>query len=151
MARRHSFALIAALSIPLAGCGSVGSPSLVASTSHTELSPAAASAIAGDMVARLAEHVGRGTATIVIKSDGSPFGQALEAALRGWGYAVATDQRTEGNAIQLAYVIDSFEGAVLTRLSTPQLELGRAYSVTAGGATPTSPLSIMRRGEGRGS
>ncbi|MGV3633164.1 MAG: conjugal transfer protein TrbH, partial [Pseudorhodoplanes sp.] len=97
----------------LGACSTLGRPGLVASSSRVELSPAAASAIAGDMVSRLAEHVGPATGTIILKSDGSPFGQALEAALRGWGYAVATDQRTDQKAIALAYVVDNLDGTIL--------------------------------------
>lgn len=130
----------------LAGCQTLGSDSLVASFAPPEISGPAASAIAGDMVTRLAEQVGPGTGTIVLKPDGSPFGQALEASLRSWGYAVATDQKTdEKTPIPLAYVIDSYEGQVLARLSTNTIELGRAYRVTAAGAAPASPLSVMRR------
>jgi hypothetical protein len=83
----------------------------------------------------------------MLKPDGSPFGQALEASLKSWGYAVATDQKTEGQTpIPLAYVIDSYDGHILARLSTTKVELGRAYDVTPAGATPASPLSVMRRG-----
>ncbi len=139
------FVVLTALALPASACSTFGSDGLVASASHVELSPAAASAVAGDMVNRLSEHVGPGTGTIVLKKDSSPFGQALEAALRTAGYAVATDQAEGGKAIPLAYVIDSIEGTVLARLSTQKVELGRAYSITATGATPTSPLSIMRR------
>lgn len=134
-----------ALSLSIAACSTFGSRGLIASASHVELSPAAASAVAGDMVNRLTEHVGPGTGTIVLKKDSSPFGQALEAALRSGGYAVATDQVESGKAIPLAYVIDSIDGTILARLSTEQVDLGRAYSITANGATPASPLSIMRR------
>jgi hypothetical protein len=132
--------------VSLAGCQTRGSDSLVASFAPPEISGRVASAIAGDMVTRLAEQVGPGTGTIVLKPDGSPFGQALEASLRSWGYAVATDQKTDGQTpIPLAYVIDSYEGQVLARLSTNTVELGRAYRVTAAGAAPASPLSVMRR------
>ena len=130
----------------LAGCQTIASDGLVTSSAPTEISGPAASAIAGDMVTRLAEQVGPGTGTIILKPDGSPFGQALETSLKSWGYAVATDQKTDGQTlIPLAYVIDSHEGQALARLSTNSVELGRAYRVTAAGAAPTSPLSIMRR------
>jgi len=140
------FVLVGLLAPLLGACGTMGRSGLVASASRVELSPAAASAIAGDMVSRLAEHVGPATGTIILKSDGTPFGQALEAALRGWGYAVATDQRTDQKTIALAYVVDNLNGAILARLSTQQLDLGRAYAVTATGAKPTSPVSVMQRG-----
>ncbi|RUU72157.1 conjugal transfer protein TrbH, partial [Mesorhizobium sp. M7A.F.Ca.MR.362.00.0.0] len=86
--------------------------------------------------------------TIALKQDGSPFGRALEAALKGWGYAVVTDQTTDSGTtiVPLAYVVELFEGQVLARLSTSSVELGRAYEVTTTGASPASPLSAMRRG-----
>ncbi|MBA3447688.1 MAG: conjugal transfer protein TrbH [Pseudaminobacter sp.] len=131
----------------LAGCQAIDADSLVASSAPPEISGQAASAIAGDMVSRLAEHVGPGTGTIVLKPDGSPFGDALEDALKTWGYAVVSDQKAGGEKlIPLAYLIDSHEGRVLARLSTASIDLGRAYATTATGAAPASPLSVMRRG-----
>lgn len=137
-----------AAAIFLSGCQSMETESLVTSSAPPEISGPAASAIAGDMVSRLAEQIGPGKATVALKSDTSPFGQALEAALKGWGYAVVTDQKTERGAkvIPVAYVISSADGQVLARLSTSSVELGRAYSVTAVGATPASALTLMRRG-----
>lgn len=132
---------------PLAGCQSLDTGGRVASAAPPEISGPAASAIAGDMVSRLAEQVGPGTATIRLKRDGSPFGEALEASLKTWGYAVVTEQKPDDKKpIQLAYVVDSYDGQVLARLSTTTVELGRAYDVTPAGATPASPLSVMRRG-----
>jgi len=144
----HNFAAACTLTILLSGCQSTGTEGLVSSTAPPEISGPAASAIAGDMVSRLAEQIGPGKATVALKTDTSPYGQALEAALKGWGYAVVTDQKTDSGAtvIPLAYVILADDGQVLARLSTNSIELGRAYSVTAGGATPTSALSLMRRG-----
>ncbi|QAA98401.1 MULTISPECIES: conjugal transfer protein TrbH [Agrobacterium tumefaciens complex] len=136
------------LTILLSGCQSIDTEGLVASNAPPEISGPAASAIAGDMVSRLAEQIGPGKATIALKADTSPFGQALEAALKGWGYAVVTDQKTDSGTavVPLAYVIMPFEGQVLARLSTNSVELGRAYTVTSTGATPASALSRMRRG-----
>ncbi|RUV66916.1 conjugal transfer protein TrbH [Mesorhizobium sp. M5C.F.Cr.IN.023.01.1.1] len=131
----------------LSGCQTLGADRLVASSAPPEISGRAASAIAGDMVSRLAEHAGPGTGTILLKPDGSPFGGALEAALKAWGYAVVSDQKTEGEKlIPLAYVLDSYDGQVLARLSTGSLDLGRTYTATSAGATPASPLSVMQRG-----
>ena len=137
-----------ALTILLSGCQSLGTNGLVASNAPPEISGPAASAIAGDMVSRLAEQIGPGKATVALKADTSPFGQALEAALKGWGYGVVTDQKTDDGTkiIPLAYVIVPFDGQVLARLSTDNVELGRAYTVTASGAAPASALSLMRRG-----
>lgn len=143
---RFSLGIILA-GAPLAGCQSMNADGLVASSAPPEISGPAASAIAGDMVSRLAEHVGPGTGTIVLKPDGSPFGGALEDSLKTWGYAVVSDQDSKGEKlIALAYVIDSHDGQVLARLSTGSVDLGRAYTTTTTGATPTSPLSVMRRG-----
>ncbi|WP_295810879.1 conjugal transfer protein TrbH [uncultured Nitratireductor sp.] len=132
----------------LAGCQTLGGSGLVTSSATAQLTPEAASSIAGEMVGRLAEQVGPGTTTIQLKPDGSIFGEALESSLRGWGYAVATDQVTEGtNTVALAYVVDAYEGSILVRLSTQALDLTRMYQLGEEGATPISPLSIMQREE----
>ena len=144
----RSLAAASAFATFLAGCQSMDTDSLASSAAPPEISGPAAGAIAGDMVSRLAEQIGQGKATVALKQDGSPFGQALEAALKGWGYAVVTDQKTDSGAavIPLAYVILHYEGQVLARLSTSSIELGRAYTVTTSGATRASALSLMRRG-----
>lgn len=134
------------LCLLLSGCQTLGTDGLVASNAPAEIAEPAASAIAGDMVSRLAEQIGPGTATVSLKQDSSPFGEALEAALKGWGYAVVTDQQVDGSVVPLAYVVVPFEDQVLARLSTDRVELGRAYTVTNAGAMPASPLSVMRRG-----
>jgi hypothetical protein len=108
----------------------------------------AASAIAGDMASRFAEQIGpAGTSTIKMEQDKSEFATALEAALKGWGYAVITDGKVgkDVKPVELAYRIDGVDGQVLARLSTPSIALGRAYTATPTGATPASPLSIMQR------
>lgn len=131
----------------LGGCQAMNADGLVTSSAPAEISGAAASAIAGDMVSRLAEHVGPGSGTILLKPDGSPFGGALEDSLKTWGYAVVSDQDSKGEKlIALAYVIDSHDGQVLARLSTGSVDLGRTYTTTATGAAAASPLSVMRRG-----
>lgn len=149
MPSRRILTTVAALVLStglLAGCQTLDG-GVIASSAPPDISGPAASAIAGDMVSRLAEQVGPGTATIRLKQDGSPFGEALEASLKTWGYAVVTDQQAgDKGLIPLAYVIDSYDGHILARLSTTKVELGRAYDVTAAGATPASPLSVMRRG-----
>ncbi|WP_119396920.1 conjugal transfer protein TrbH [Pannonibacter phragmitetus] len=130
----------------LAGCQTLGGTELVPSSATAQLTPEAASSIAVDMVGRFAEQVGPGTTTIQLEPDGSMFGEALESSLREWGYAVATDQATEGtNTVALAYVVDAFEGSILVRLSTHALDLTRMYQLSGEGATPVSPLSIMQR------
>jgi type IV secretion system protein TrbH len=144
----RSLGLAVLLCLLISGCQSLGSGGLMASNAPAEISGAATTSIATDMVSRLAEHVVPGTGTIALKQDGSPFGKAMESALKGWGYAVVTDQKTDGGAtlITLAYVVEPFEAQTLVRLSTNSVELGRAYTVTAQGASPASPLSVMRRG-----
>ncbi|WCJ66257.1 conjugal transfer protein TrbH (plasmid) [Agrobacterium tumefaciens] len=139
---------MSALAILLSGCQSMDTGGLASSAAPPEISGPAAGAIAGDMVSHLAEQIGQGKATVVLKQDGSPFGQALEAALKGWGYAVVTDQKTDSKAtvISLAYAITTYDGQMLVRLSTSNVELGRAYTVTTSGATPASVVSLMRRG-----
>lgn len=122
-----------------------------ASSAMAELTPEAAAAIAGDMAAKLAEQIGPGTGTIVLKPDDSTFGVPLQEALRGWGYAVAVDQEVSGEVpIPLAYVIDTSEGMVMVRITTPNVELTRAYALSATGASPASPLSVLRRTESEG-
>jgi len=131
----------------LTGCATIGPGGLIESRAPSELSAPAASAIAGDLVTRLAEQVGPGTVTIVLKPDGTPFGSALETSLRTWGYAVTTEQSTnDKKAVSLAYVVAPFDNQILARLSTATVEIGRVYSPTSTGATPVSPLSVMRRG-----
>ncbi|MCF1485503.1 conjugal transfer protein TrbH [Agrobacterium vitis] len=144
----RSLAAACALALLLSGCQSLGTDGLTSSNAPAEVSGPAASAIAGDMVSRLAEQIGPGTATVSLRQDSSPCGQALEAALKGWGYAVVTDQKTDSTkrTVPLAYVVIPFEGQVLARLSTNSVELGRAYTVTATGAQPASALSVMQRG-----
>ena len=146
-ARQALTALCLATSI--AGCQTfaLGTSSALVSTDHAQVSTAVASIIAEDLVGRLAEVVGPGTGTVSLEPDNSAFAVALEQSLRDWGYAVAVDQKTEGeNVIPVAYVIDTFDDGVLARLSTNTVDLGRAYTLTATGATPTSPLSVLQRG-----
>lgn len=140
------FVFLASFGLLVAGCASFGSGGLMASSAPPDLSGAAASAIAGDMVTKLAEQVRPGAGTIILKSDGSPFGDALEISLKSWGYAVATNQKIPSDkAILLAYVIRAYDGRMLARLSTDTVELARAYTTTVAGASPSSPLSVMQR------
>lgn len=109
---------------------------------------ATAGAIAGDMASRLAEQIGpAGTTTIKMDTDRSNYAAALEAALKGWGYTVILDGKAgkDQKPVELAWSVDSFDGQVLARLTTPSIALARAYTPSAAGATPTSPLSIMQR------
>jgi hypothetical protein len=137
------------VTMPLVGCQTFGigrSSSQIVSVDNAQVSPEAAGVIAEDLVGSLAEVVGPGTGTVVLKPDGSAFAIALEKSLRAWGYAVATDQKVDdATAIPVAFIVDSFEGSVLARLSTATVDVGRAYTLTETGATPTSPLSILQR------
>lgn len=138
-----------ATTLLLAGCqtfGIGGPSSQIASIDNAQVSPEAAGVIAEDLVGSLAEVVGPATGTVVLKPDDSAFAVALEKSLRAWGYAVAIDQKVDdASAIPVAFIIDSFEGSVLARLSTTTVDLGRAYALTETGATPTSPLSVLQR------
>ena len=141
--RVAAFVLAAAL---LSGCSTLGPDGLVASTAPAELSAPAASAVAGDLVPRLAEQIGQGKATVVLKPDGSAFGAALETSLRSWGYTVTTEHESKDpKAIKLAYAVVSVDGQILARLSTGTIEIGRVYATTATGAQPASPISLMTR------
>lgn len=135
--------LIAAV---LAGCqGTKGGPG--ANTTPPELSAHAAGVIAGDMVSRLAEQAAPATTTVNLEKDRSEFATALEAALKGWGYTVVTEQSRDklANAVTLGYSILSFEDQILARLSTPALTFGRIYTVDPSGARPASPFTIQRQ------
>lgn len=107
-----------------------------------------ADAIAGDMASRLAEQIGSArTRAIKIDKDTMEYATALGAALKGWGYSVITDGKSgkDQAPIQVSYSLDSFDGQILAQLTTSSLSLGRAYTATASGATPSSPLSIIQR------
>ncbi|MBY3327376.1 conjugal transfer protein TrbH [Rhizobium laguerreae] len=132
----------------LSGCQTADDALTTSSTPVTVTGPAA-SAIAGDMASRLAEQIGPAGATTTIKmeTDASEFASALEAALKGRGYTVVRDGKVAKDIkpVELAYAIEGFDGQLLARVSTPSIALGRAYTPTAAGATPASPLSIMQR------
>lgn len=138
--------VVALVSFSIAGCMTTGGGyfSAAASSDAANLDALAANAVAGDMVAQLAEHIGPGTGTIALKSDGSAMSAALEEQLRGWGYAVDPSASGQG-AIPLAYTVSAYEGQVLARISTPSVELARSYSITELGAQPASPISVLRR------
>ncbi|MGR9060768.1 conjugal transfer protein TrbH (plasmid) [Rhizobium leguminosarum] len=133
------------LVLVLSGC-TTATDGLTDNSASRELSSPAASAIAGDLVSRLAEQVGPGTNTIKLNEDASPFGQAMEAALKGWGYAVSTDQKIDEKKrpLEFAYAVDDFEGQALVRISAGSIELARAYATSATGASPASPVSVRR-------
>lgn len=135
--------------ILLSGC-QTGTGALTTSAAPSTVTGPSASAIAGDLAGRYAEQAGSTAAPIRLHKDTSDFSTALEAALKGWGFTVVTDDKA-GSAkdtakpIELAYSLIDVDGQVLARLSSETIELGRAYSVSSGGATPASPLSLMKR------
>ena len=131
----------------LSGC-QTADETLTTNFTPIAVTGATASAIAGDMASRLAEQVGpAGTTTLKMDKDTSEYSAALEAALKGWGYTVIADGKVgkDQKPVEVAWSIDSFDGQVLARISTPSIALGRAYTATSVGATPASPLSIMQR------
>ena len=131
----------------LSGC-QTADETLTTNSTPIAVTGTTASAIAGDMASRLAEQVGRaGITTLKMDKDTSEYAAALEAALKGWGYTVIFDGKVgkEQKPVEVAWSIDSFDGQVLARISTPAIALGRAYTATSAGATPASPLSIMQR------
>ncbi len=132
----------------LSGCQTADDALTTSSTPAAVTGPAA-SAMAGDMASRLAEQIvpAGATTTIKMEKDTSEFASALEAALKGWGYTVVTDGKAAKDVkpVELAYAIEGFDGQVLVQVSTPSIALGRAYTPTAAGAVPASPLSIMQR------
>jgi len=137
------------LVLGLAGC-QTATDGLSTSAAPADLTGPAAGAIAGDMAGRFAEQAGSTTTPIRLHKDTSEFAVALESALKGWGYTVVTDDNSAAakdapKPVELACSIVSADGQVLARLSTDQMELGRAYSITNGVATPASPLSLMKR------
>lgn len=145
MRKLLAFFIAAAL---LSGC-QTADDALTTSSTPVAVTGPAASAIAGDMASRLAEQIGPAGAatTIKMEKDPSEFATALEAALKGWGYTVVTDGKVAKDVkpVELAYAIEGFDGQVLVQVSTTSIALGRAYTPTAAGATPASPLSIMQR------
>ncbi|MBY2924437.1 conjugal transfer protein TrbH [Rhizobium leguminosarum] len=132
----------------LSGC-QTQDEALTTSSTPVAVTGPAASAIAGDMASRLAEQIGPAgsTTTIRMERDASEYAVALEAALKGWGYRFITEGKVakDTKPVELVYAIEGFEGQILARLSTPSIALSRAYTPTAAGATPASPLSIMQR------
>jgi hypothetical protein len=135
------------LAVLLSGCETVGDPLSPGSAPFAITGPAA-SAVAGDMASRLAEQIGSTNKTAIkMRNDTTEYAAALSAALKGWGYTVITDEPVgkDQKPVELSYSVSSVDGQVLARLETASVALGRAYTATTTGATPVSPLSIMRR------
>lgn len=136
--------LMAAL---VSGCQSTDEAITTSSTPVAITGPAAG-AVAGDTASRLAEQIGpASTTSIKMENDQSEYAIALEAALKGWGYTVITDGKVakDQKPVEISYALDHFDGQLLAHIETPSVALGRTYAVTAAGATPSSPLSVMQR------
>jgi hypothetical protein len=150
MMRLRHLPLLALLVVGLAGCASVdaGYFTPVVSRDAAKLSPEAAKAIATDIAGKLSERMAAGAETIRLVVDGSPFGVAFAESLRGRGYAVNLAKSTEENkgasGTPVAYAVTKAGDAIMVRLSLPSMEITRTYSVSASGASPASPLSVMQ-------
>ncbi|KRB49185.1 conjugal transfer protein TrbH [Rhizobium sp. Root708] len=138
--------LLGLTTIVLSGCQTPDA-ALTTNATAASLSAPAAGAIAGDMAARLAEQADPMTVrTITMKNDRSSYAVSLEAALKGWGYTVVADGVAVNGAkpTVLAWSVGDIDGQVFAQLSTPTTALGRAYTPTASGADPVSPLSVLK-------
>lgn len=139
-------ALLVFLCASLGACQTGKNSQLIDSSVATDLSIETADVIADDLVRHFVEYVGPGMAPIQLAVDGSPFAQAIETSLRGTGYAIVSDGRTNGGApMPMAYSLDPFEDRILARLSTPSIDLTRMYERDLSGARPISPMSVMQR------
>ena len=112
----------------------------------------AANAIANDMTSGLVEQIGPAeNRSIRLDRNGTDYAIALEAALKAWGFIVVGDSPTpetlpkDQEPMELDHAIDSVDGQALARLTSSTIALARAYTVTATGAVPSSPLSIRRQ------
>ncbi len=95
----------------LSGCQSTDG--ILATTSvATSVAEPAASAIAGDMTARLAEQIGpAGTKSIKMQKNTTEYASALEAAFKGWGYTVITDEKDakDQKPVEIFYSLHSVD------------------------------------------
>lgn len=137
--------LLASLSVGLAGCSSdSGYFAPAASQDAAKLSPEAAKAVAVDMAGKFAERVDPKSGAVVLAVDDSPFATAFESALRGYGYGISSTKDQPSGGIPVAYTVADVNGAILVRLTTPQIELSRTYAISSAGASPVSPLNVLQ-------
>lgn len=146
MVKAHTVAPIL-IAVLVGGCqGSDPSPT-IDERSH-EISRNAETAIAGDMVNRFVEVMGKEKPqSLYLSRTVQPSAEALESALKLWGYPVLGKEQQaqeKATAIEVTYGTAVFEDVVLVRLSTPDLTLTRAYQTNAAGAQPVTPLAITR-------
>jgi hypothetical protein len=145
---RLDLILVAFLAGLLCGCQSGAEP--FSSNDVPELSAPAAGAIAGDLSGRFAEQAGSISKSLKLRGNETGFAMVLETALKGWGYKMAggdnpSADKNDPKSLELTYSLARGDGQVLARLSTDTITVSRIYSVTATGATPASPLSLMKR------
>ena len=146
---RHALAFV--LAILVSGCQSGVDRSMTGIDAAGVDGPAA-NAIANDMTSGLVEQIGpAANRSIRLDTDGTDYAIALEAALKAWGFIVVGDSPTpetlpkDQEPMELDHAIDSVDGQALARLTSSTIALARAYTVTATGAVPSSPLSIRRQ------
>jgi hypothetical protein len=139
--------IIVSLILPLiTGCQTNGDDVSDGIARGQPVTARAAGAIAGDMASRLAERVPPASTRLTMTSEPGDYAVALETALRGWGYTVVSGEKQgDANAVRLSSRLQDTDGQVLAQLSTPTITLGRSYTISAAGAVPASPLSVMQR------
>ena len=146
MVKAHN-AVSILLALLVGGC-QVGDPSAPIEERSHEISGSAETAIAGDMANRFVEVMGKEKPqALYLSRTAQPSAEALESALKLWGYPVLrTEKQAQGKpaAIEVTYGTARFEDIVLIRLSTPTLTLTRAYRTNATGAQPATPLAVTR-------
>jgi type IV secretion system protein TrbH len=143
----RTLTLLMLIAMAVSGC-QTADDAIATSVTPVVVTGPAASAIAGDMVSRLAEQIGPSNKTsIKMNNDTTEYATALEAALKGWGYTVIPDGHVskDQKPVEISYSLASSNGQIIASLGTSSIVLGRSYMTTTAGATPTSPLSIMRR------
>lgn len=137
---------LAVVTLGLAGCTSTGGGYFEAGSSidALALSEPAATVIASDMADQIAQNLGQGTTTIALHTDNSAMSVALDARLRAHGFAVTSNIASE-DVFAIAYSVSGQSEEIFVRITTPELEMARAYAVTPFGVDPITPISILRR------
>lgn len=134
------------VAVLVSGCQG-GAPSPTIDALPQEISMSAETAIAGDMASRFVEAMGNEKPPSISVSPGDRSGEALETALKLWGYPVLAKEEqapAKNPTTEVAYGSTAFEDIVLVRLSTPEITLTRAYRTNSAGAQPATPLAVTR-------
>ena len=135
------------IAVLVSGCQG-GAPSPTIDALPQEFSMSAETAIAGDMASRFVEAMGNEKPhSISVSPATDRSGEALETALKLWGYPVLAKEeqaRAKNPTTEVAYGATAFEDIVLVRLSTPEITLTRAYRTNSAGAQPATPLAVTR-------